>query len=417
MSFNEPGLECLFSVADPADGRRLWTDPEPRDSSRIRVLYVIGTLDIGGAESQLVQLASQLSRRGFAPAVCCLSSVGPLAADLEQAGVPVVTVGFRGAKQKRGLARVRAAAAVPLAMWRLVRLVKEARVTIIHGFLFHGYVLAAAVGWLLRVPVVVASRRSLSLFKTGRLSYRLAERVTNRWTDAIIANSEAVRQDAIRTERLSPTDVLVIHNGLDPARYSNSPDEALRRQLGLNGRPVAIVVANFIHYKGHRWFLDAWASVLRTCPSATALLVGDGPERGAAEIRAAELGLGEGVQFLGSRRDVPQLLALADVFVHPSLEEGFSNAVLEAMASACPVVVTNVGGTPEAVIDGKTGWVVPPRDAMALADAMVRVLAAPDRGRAMGKAGQRRVHERFTQTVMTEQYRSVYLDLVAKANR
>jgi len=377
----------------------------------IRVLFVIGSLEIGGAEKQLVEIALGLDRERFAPAVCSLAAGGPLAAALAQGGVPVIEIGFQGAAR---IGTVAALAQIPGRLLRFIRAVRAFRPDVLHGVLFHAYVLGAIAGVLTRVPIVVASRRSLSLFKKGRVHFRVAEWVVNRFTDAIVANSEAVRADAVASEGLSPEAVLVIHNGIDAGRYLTPRDPELRRSLAPGDGPVAIVVANFIHYKGHGYFLEAWAEVCRQFPGATALLVGDGPLRAHYEAEAVERGLGARVRFLGSRTDVPRLLAAADLLVHPSLEEGFSNALLEAMAAGLPVVATTVGGNAEAVRDGSTGHLVPPRDSAALAAAVLEVFSRPDRGRSLGDAGRRRILQHFELSGMVRQYEELYLRLLAQ---
>lgn len=396
--------------------RRRWgirpvsTEGDPR----IRILFVIGTLDIGGSEKQLVQIATRLDRRRFAPAVCCLSKAGPLTRELTDAGIPVTVIGLNGISHERGLRFLRALARLPRDLLRLLWHVRAYRPTILHGVLFHAYVLGALAGMLTRVPVVIASRRSLGLFKNQRPHYRFAERFANRWTDLVIANSEAVRHDALSSEGLQPQDVVVIHNGLDVDPYLQSWGPELRQVLGLDAGPVVIVVANFMHYKGHSYFLKAWADVCRKIENATALLVGDGPLRGACEAEARDLGVDDRVRFLGTREDVPALLAVADLLVHPSLEEGFSNAVLEAMAAARPVVATHVGGNAEAIQDGETGFLVPARDVVALSTAMLQVLQRSDMGRSLGDAGRRRVQEHFQLPAMIQQYESIYLDLLER---
>jgi glycosyltransferase involved in cell wall biosynthesis len=236
--------------------------------------------------------------------------------------------------------------------------------------------------------------------------------------DRVVANSEAVRQDAIGTEDLPPEKVSVIYNGLDLARYDRVADETvrgLRQQLGLGAGPVVIVVANLIAYKGHEYFLQAWAQVCRVFTDGVALLVGDGPVRKEREADARALGLEPRVRFLGIRRDVPALLAAADLLVHPSLQEGFCNAVIEAMAAARPVVATDVGGNREAVVDGETGLLVPAADPDRLAAATLGVLEQPDRGAAWGRAGRRRAVERFQQSRMVMEYQTLYTDLLAQA--
>lgn len=389
--------------------------PAHDDDARIPIMFVIGTLNIGGAETQLVEMVRRLDSR-FAPSVCCLASAGPLRDRLDDANIPVTTVGAFGPKPSRGWKRL---------LPTLVRLsinivgfvlhVRAERPAIIHGVLLHAYVFGAIAGGLTSVPVVVASRRSLSRFKTPLM--RLAERIGNWFTHYIVANSEAVRQDAIRTEGLSPERIGVIHNGLDLEVYDGvaaGTIQALREELGLGAGPVAIVVANLHWYKGHEYFLRAWVDVCRAHPGAVALLVGDGPVRAEREADARALGIEANVRFLGRRRDVPALLAVADVLVHPSREEGFCNAVIEAMAAARPVVATAVGGNPEAVVDGETGLLVPALDAGRLAEAMLVVLGQPDRGKAWGLAGRRRVAERFQRSCMVQKYEALYDELLSK---
>ena len=400
----------------------------PASDGRIRVLFVIGTLDIGGAERQLVEIASGLDRERFAPTVCCLSDGGPLVDVLKAADVPTMAVGlFSGRSARRmhyshgpiwRLARwardtLTVACTLPGALVRFLKVVRACQPDVLHGMLFHAYVLAAFGGVLMGVPVVVASRRSLSLFKARRPHFRAIEWLANRCTDLVIANSEAVRVDTVRAEGLAPDRVRVIHNGVAPEAFGLIDAECVRRSLDLGGRPTAIVIANLIAYKGHTLFLEAWAAVCREFEAACALLVGDGPLRARLEAHARSLDLSRNIRFLGVRRDVPSLLAASDLLVHPSLEEGFSNAILEAMAAGRPVVATDVGGSREAVCEGRTGWLVPPRDSARLAAAMLCAFRHPERARSMGAAGRARVLEHFHLKTMVARYESAYLDLVA----
>jgi glycosyltransferase involved in cell wall biosynthesis len=174
------------------------------------------------------------------------------------------------------------------------------------------------------------------------------------------------------------------------------------------------VVANFIHYKGHTIFFEAWSDVLQKYPHAVALLVGDGVLRTEVETKAAQMGLMPSLRFLGVRDDVPKLLALVDIYVHPSLQEGHSNAILEAMAAAKPVVACAVGGNVETVTAGQTGLLVPPGDSRALAEAIIRLLDNPDEATRFGAAARRVVAERFDERTMAARYEEVYERLVAE---
>ncbi len=382
---------------------------------QIRILYLIGTLDVGGTEGQLVELASRLDPERFAPTVCALYAGGARAESLRRLGIRVEVLGFRGLGQHRGIAALWRLPMLLLELARLARFLRAEKPEIVHGFLFQAYVPGALAARLAGVPVVIASRRSLGRFKAGQPLYLSVERLANRITDLVIANSEAVRQDAIREERLPAVKVVVIPNGLDLDRFAATPDENLRRSLGVADRcPIVGVVANFIHYKGHRDFLLAWAEVVMEFPRAAALLVGEGPLRAECEAQAVALRLGDSVRFLGSRDDVPTLLALMDLVVHPSLEEGFSNAILEAMAAGKPVVAANVGGNREAVVDGETGLLVPPRDSAALAGAILRLLRHPEEAARWGEAGRRRVADHFRISSTVQRYEAVYERLVAE---
>ena len=370
---------------------------------------MIGTLEIGGSERQLVQLATGLDRTAFDPLVVCLSKGGPLERDLADGGVPVKIVGLRSLRQVWHS---------PISLGRLVRLVARERPTIVHGFLFWAYVLGAYAARLVGVPIVVASRRSLGIYKEGKAHYLALERLANRMTDIVVANSEAVRRDVIRQEGLAGEKVAVIHNGveLDPAALTPHPDRA---SIGVDAEsPLVGVLANLIPYKGHDHFLIAWQIVVRRFPNAVALLIGEGPARRDIERRISELGLGRSVRLLGTRDDARAVLSLLDLVVHPSQQEGFSNAILEAMAAGKPVVATNVGGNPEAVVEGVTGLLVSEGDPDGLAAAVIRLLEAPALREAFGAAGRDRVSRNFSVRATIERYERLYRDLVrAKSAR
>lgn len=377
---------------------------------KIRVLYVITTLAIGGAEGQLVRLVTSLDRQRFEPAVCCLSSEGPYRETLDAAGIPVVTIGFTGFWGMR-----RDPGRVYRQISRLVGYIRDFHPDVVHGFLFWAYIMGTFAARLARVPIVVTSRRSLGYFKASERTHLFLEQIANRLTDVVVANSEAVRQDTILGEHLRPEKVLVIYNGIEADHFCKSPEERLEESVGLRNRgPVVGVIANLRHYKGHRYFFQAWAEVTKRFPGAVALLIGDGPDRSELEAQAESIGVSKSIRFLGSRRDIPQLLALMDLLVHPSLEEGFSNAILEAMAAGKPVVATAVGGNPEAVVHKATGLVVPPQDGHALAEAILWLMEHPDEAAAYGHAGQERVARNFDLQLMAREYERLYEDLVSK---
>ncbi len=382
-------------------------------SGRIRILYLIGSLERGGTEGQLAELVVRLPRDRFDPTICCLNATGPHADRVTAAGVTVENLRFGDLQHPF---RIRAEHPVA-GLVRLLRAIRRARPHILHAQLFLAYVLGAIAARLTGVPHVIAGRRSLLEFRKAiPAPLRLVDRMCSTpMTDLFVANSEAVREETIRVERIPAEKILVIHNGLDLSRFEGRSKAVERARLGVPAdAPVVAVVANLIHYKGHRWFLEAWAEIAAQVPGAVALLAGDGPLRAELEDEARRLGVDRSVRFLGRCHDVEGVLAAADLFVHPSLEEGFSNAILEAMGASLPVVATRVGGVPEAVEDGVTGVLVPPRDAPALARATIGVLTDPARAAAFGAAGRRRVEQEFSLSRMVARYEQVYIDMVGQ---
>jgi glycosyltransferase involved in cell wall biosynthesis len=288
------------------------------------------------------------------------------------------------------------------------------RPVLVHGFLFWAYILGTYAAKAAGVPIVISSRRGLGNFKAGHAHYLLLERLANVMTDLWVANSETVRQDTARQEGVDPARIRVIPNGVDSDRFAASPDRsALRRRLGLPvDGPLLLTVSNLIHYKGHGTLLEAMPLITRTHPTAMIVLAGDGPMRVEIDRRIATSGLAESVRLLGERRDVPDLLRAADLLVHPSDEEGFPNAILEAMAAGLPVVATRVGGTPELVLDGATGILVPPRSPTDLAAAVSRLLADPSLADQMGAAGRERAVREFPLARMVEQTETLYAEVL-----
>ncbi|MBI3988696.1 MAG: glycosyltransferase [candidate division NC10 bacterium] len=378
-------------------------------SEKVKIAYVIGTLDLGGAERQLVALAKGLDRSRFLPVIFCLTATGPLITDLAEAGVKTRCFGLRGLKVWRNPLRV------ARALLTFFADLKKEKPEIVHGLLFHAYILGTFAAKIAGVPIVIASRRSLGRFKERKWHYLVAERLANRMTDLIIANAEAVKEDVIHQEKVKLSKVRVMYNGIDPSLYDLPPDPTLRASLGIpEAARVVGIVANLIHYKGHRFFLHACQAIKRKSPEVMFLLIGDGPCREVLEDLARELGLEKDVLFLGSRQDVPHLLALMDVVVLPSLEEGFPNAVLEAMAAGKPVVATEVGGVPEVIVHRKTGLLVPPKDPQALADAIIELLDDPQLALEMGRAGRERVTKEFGLDRMIREMEGLYEELIAR---
>ena len=379
----------------------------------MRILYVIGSMELGGAEQHLLSVCAGLKMRGYEPVVYTIVNGGPLAPAFEKAGIPVL-----GTRLPTWLARLithprakawvgvfLSAAVLWFHMWRL-------RPAAIHFFLPMAYLMGGLVSLFGPPARRIMSRRSLNLYQANHLRFARLEVRLHRRMDLICGNSQAVIAD-LRAEGVPEDRLRLIYNGVDFSRFRNPrPRAEIRQHIGTPPDAlVFVIVANLIPYKGHADLMEAFGLIRDHLPEGwECWCIGrdDGIMSGLQE-QARTLGIYGHIRFLGSRHDVPDLLSAADVGVLCSHQEGFSNAVLEGMAAALPMVVTNVGGNAEAVVDQVTGQVVAARSPTELADACLKVSRDPER-HAMGSRGQARAQTLFSLDACIAGYEELYLD-------
>ncbi len=377
-----------------------------------RVLYVIGSMGVGGAEQHLLTVSGALVREGWQCEVFALDPVGPLRASFETAGVSVIGIDLppflgRLLPYPRLLARVRLMLAAPRLLWHLWR----SRPQVIHFFLPAAYIIGGIVSLCGPRARRIMSRRSLNLYQSKYKLLRRIEHWLHSKMDRICGNSHSVINDllseGVRRERICLT-----YNGVAMDRFLGARSRSeVRAELGISeGALVFVIVANLIPYKGHADLLNAFETIKHRLPRDwVCLCIGrdDGIEN-ALQDQAERLGITAYIRFLGSRKDVPDLLAAADIGVLCSHEEGFSNAILEGMAAGLPMVVTDVGGNAEAVTDGETGLVVPPHSPDQLGVALLSLVDNPDRRYEMGECGKRRVLKLFSMQACLQAYVDIY---------
>ncbi|MEU8378783.1 glycosyltransferase [Streptosporangium sp. NPDC048865] len=363
-----------------------------------RVVLLIGQLRVGGTEKQIFLLATGLARSGVEVDVVTLHSDGPYRDALELEGITVHNAGFVGLST--GIT------AVPrnlIAAARLVRLVRRLRPDVLHAFLYHAYVVGSPIAWLARVPVIVAGRRSLSVFKRVRYGSHMLERVATRLTRHVVANAVAVAEDARRVEGLAPEKLSVIYNGLPGSAFLPVPPAPIVTDL-----PVVCCVASLRAHKGHHYLVEAVALLAARGTPCTLVFAGEGPERDVLARQAASLGVD--LRLLGLRRDIESLMRRASVVVLASLQEGMSNAVMEAMAAGRPIVATAVGGTRE-LLDGR-GLLVPPQAPQALAESLERVLHDPRLAASLGGAARSWALDNLGVDLMIDKHLALYRRLL-----
>lgn len=365
-------------------------------------MYVIWSLEVGGAERIVASLAKGMDRTLVSPMVVCLNHAGALAEELTQADIPVIAL------EKRGKIDL-------MLLWRLVRLMRRLRPDVVHTHLWGanawGRVAARAAG----VPVVIANEHSVDSWKPR--FYLQLDRWLAPLTTRLVAVSQHVRE-FYEAQGIGRGRWQVIYNGIEietlPERRRNGHYAA----LGIRSyEPVVGFIGRLVSARAPQVFVEAIQRARREIPSLRAVIVGDGPLRRDTEAYARRLGLERRVIFTGTRRDVPELLAGMDALVFSSEREGCSLAMLEAMACGVPVVATKVGGTLEVIEAGVSGLLVEPRQPQALADRIIEVLNTPSKAEAIRVAARQRVEAQFSLPRMIAEYQQLYLDVARPPRR
>jgi glycosyltransferase involved in cell wall biosynthesis len=365
----------------------------------LRVMFMLTDMRIGGAEMLTANIIRRLDRARFAPELCCLKERGILGEALANE-IPVHANVLAGKYDLR--------------VWpRLVRLLRcrqiDAVITVGAGDkMFWGRLAARRVG----LPVIVSALHSTGWPDgIGRLNRSLTP-----ITDAFIAVAPSHGQFLIEHERFPSEKVVVVPNGVDTDRFAPIENVgSIRRGLGIGETdPVVGIVAALRPEKNHELFLEMARRVAQKLPATRFLVIGDGPRRQELELLTQRLGLSTKVIFLGSRDDVPRLLAAMNVFVLTSHIEANPVSILEAMSAGRPVVATNVGSVSEAVADNKTGFLVAPGDADALTKQVLELLHNPVRCRAMGAAGRKAVVAQWSIECMVRGYEQLIETISAR---
>ncbi|MBI4355951.1 MAG: glycosyltransferase [Candidatus Omnitrophica bacterium] len=369
-------------------------EPRPR-----KVMYLIWSLEVGGAERVVVSLAQGLDRRRFTPLVVCLNQAGRLAELLRRQGVEVVAL-----HKRPGIDLV--------LLWRLTRLMRRTRPAIVHTHLWGANFWGRWAARLAAVPIIIAHEHGMQPWR-GRLHFRL-----DRWlagvTRRVLFVSREVLAGYVERIGIAPARCTLVPNGV---ACEGLPDDRarLRQQLGWGADDRVIInVGRLSPEKGHADLLEAFAMIVQHVRRARLILVGDGPQRPALERLQERLHLNGEVTYARTQEDVTRWLAAADVYVQPSRREGLPLAVLEAMATGLPVIATRVGDVERLITDGHDGYLVPAGDPYVLATKLLAVLREPDGHRAMAAQAQRLVRSRYSSDHMLRAVVAIYEEELAR---
>ena len=363
-----------------------------------KIFIIIGSLDYGGAERHLSFIMPLLAAKGWNVTIVSLSPRVPLKPFFEKAGIKVIYPKDIHGPLARYLYLLKA-------LGVLYKLYRHYPTALFHYFLPESYILGMTVALVARHKGPrVMSRRSLNYYQQKHVILGWLERFLHAFCPTLLANSRRVMADLIEKEKVPPSKVHLIYNGIS---VPHKPAQ---------GSPILtfIHVANLIPYKGHKDLIQALGLIRHALPHEWRLwCVGQDTKnlQQDLEVLCDTLALKDHIHFLGARHDVETLWAQAHIGFLPSHEEGFSNAILEGMAAGLPMIVTDVGGNSDAVVHGITGLVVPPHDPAALGAAIIALLD-PVKQRTMGKAGRQRILDHFTLEACVAAYDTLYTHLL-----
>jgi glycosyltransferase involved in cell wall biosynthesis len=362
---------------------------------RTRVMHITQDLMVGGLERVIVLLCRTLDRERFEPSVLCLREGKGFAPELVEHGIPVHVLPWSREKLDY------------FAFRKVGEVLRERRIDVIHthntGPFFHGALGATLAG--VKTHIHTDHARPFP----DSLRWMVAEHVLSHLAYRVVGVSDDTTHNLRHYEKIPESKLATIPNGIDLQPVRTDPAR-LRQELGISPATTVIGTAGRLtHQKGMEFLIQAAGLLAPRFPDLTVLIVGEGSEQNALQEMVRSAGLQDRVRLLGLRMDIPDLLALFDIYALPSRWEGLPMAILEAMAASLPIVASAVGGVPTAVREGVNGLLVPPENPVALAGALEKLLDEPQLRKRMGEAGRKRYEAGFTARQMTRRYERLYL--------
>jgi len=387
------------ALAEPGPvGSRLSLRP------RRKVFYLLDSLNVGGTETQAVELALRIPEAGYEVTLGCLRARGPLLERLQGSQVAVREFHPEGGIDS------------PAGFYQLLRLswfLRRKKFDIVHTHDLWSNLIGVPAARLAGVRAIVSSRRDLANFDWYQSKRRGWLRRIQNLGGAVLANATPIRDALIAEDGFKPEKLRVIHNGVDIDRFQTSGDERDQLFPGVGKGKLIVLVGNMhTDIKGHPWLIASAPAVVHEFPTARFVLAGDGEQRPRFEEQAAKLGLEQNFLFLGRRTDIPKILACCDVAVLPSRAEGLPNAILEYMAAGLPTIASRVGGNAELIEDGVTGLLVPSEDSAALSDALLALLRDPGLARRMAQNGHEFTIRNFSFERLVREVDELYSELL-----
>lgn len=354
--------------------------------NKIKIIYIINDLRIGGAERFLVDLVNNFDQKIFEPKIVLLRDRLDLKDELNR-NIPITII---GKKTKLGLGTI----------CKIRRYLKNEKPQIVHTQLFGGDIWGRIGAILARVPIIVSTEQNTNYDQS--LLHNLAKIILAKWTDKIVAISKSVRDFSFRFDKVNPEKIIIIPNGVEISKFNPVVKK--------NKKPVLISVARLAEQKGHIYTIKALNKIKKL--DWTYWIVGEGDLERKLKNEVRKCKLTGNIKFLGKRKDINQLLGKSDIFIMNSLWEGLGIAAIEASLMELPCIVSNIGGLNEVVVDGKTGFLTMPKDINGISEKIKKLILNQSLMKKMGKEGRKYVIEKFSIKNVAKRYQDLYLSLI-----
>jgi len=371
-----------------------------KSKNQIRVFHIVGGLPIGGAEVLLLNTVRRMKPLGYELYVCSLTDKGDIGPEIIDLGIPVFSLlsnphvyNFK----------------VLISLFRLFRDIKP---HIVQTHIYPSNTLGRIAAFLSRVPVIIATEHGFYRWKKSRQI--LIDRCLSYISDRIVVISKGVQDYLHKRSGIRLNKFQLLYNFVDPEQLIPQKKRLdVRRELGLNENDIILgSVGRLVWDKGYHILLKAFKLVIDKDKDVKLVLVGDGPYSDVLKEKSRLYAIQDHVIFLGNRRDIPDLLNIMDLFVLPTLDEGFGISIIEALLFNLPVIATNIDAVPEIIEDGVNGLLVPPKDPVALGNAINRLLENRTLSKNLGRAGNEIVRKKYNSDVQINRIDSFYRSLL-----
>lgn len=374
----------------------------------IRVLHITRTAKIAGAENLLLEIAKKYDRENFYMEFCTISGRGDFHGQLDKLGAVSYALGMRSFIE------------VPLIFLNLVGLLRKKKYDVLHVHLFLSSFLGLLAGLVAKVPVKIMTRHySDYMYLYGNPFKVRIDRLSLRLCDKVTVVSEAVGRVIIERDHFDCGKLITVYNGIDLDKFKPvlSSSEKIKRELGFEGVLIVGAVGSLEYRKGHSFLIEAAQHVIESVPKVHFIVAGEGPLLNTLKAKTSSMGISGNFSFIGYRSDISEVISSFDVFVHPSTEEGFGIAILEALAMGKPVVAFSVGGIPEIIQDCSYARLVTPGDCKGLADAILSFLPINLDQEKLRTEARKSVSEKFAVLDMIRKYESLYKNLISDVSK